>query len=150
VNDLLDEIAQKHGADEAALSGLDLDLDLSPDLPETYADGEVLRQAIENLVHNAVQALPSRDGRVLLSSRVVGENITISVSDTGPGIPDSIRGKIFDLYFTTKEGGTGVGLALVRQAIEMHGGDLNVDSEPGRGTCMTLRLPVHAPHPAMS
>jgi len=127
---------------EAGLSGLDLDLDLFAELPETYADREVMRQAVENLVKNALQALPSRDGRVILQSRAVDSEIRVSVADTGPGIPPEHIEKVFDLYFTTKEGGTGVGLPLVRQALEMHAGDVEVDSDQEKGTVVTLRLPI--------
>ena len=146
VNDLLEEVVQKMAAD-AVLSGLELELDLCSDMPETQADREVMRQAILNLVKNAIQAYPSRDGRVRLTSRTGGGEITISVTDTGPGIPEEIREKVCNLYFTTKEGGTGVGLALVRQAIEMHGGGLQIDSRVGDGTSMTLRLPIRSPQP---
>ncbi len=146
VNDLLEEIVQNMAA-EAVLSGVELELDLCSGMPETHADREVMRQAVLNLVKNAIQAYPSRDRRVRLASRTDGGEITISVSDTGPGIPDGIRDKVCNLYFTTKEGGTGVGLALVRQAIEMHGGGLQIESREGEGTRMTLRLPIRSPLP---
>ncbi len=143
LNDLIEEVHQSMET-EANLSGLDLDLDLCAGLPETQADREVLRQAIQNLVKNAVQALPSRDGRIMLATRRTDSEILISVADTGPGIPLENQGRVFDLYFTTKEGGTGVGLALVRQALEMHGGEVGLVSAQGEGTVVTLRLPIRA------
>jgi signal transduction histidine kinase len=143
LNDLLLEVHRAMEA-EANLAGLELELDSEQGLPETHADREVLRQALQNVVRNAIQALPSRDGRILLRSRAVGGEILISVHDTGPGIPAEIREKVSDLYFTTKEGGTGVGLAIVRQAVEMHGGELDIDSGPGEGAAVTLRLPLRA------
>ncbi len=141
LNELIEEVHRSMEA-EANLSGLDLELDLCAGLPETQADREVLRQALQNLVKNAVQALPSRNGRITLATRKTDSEILISVSDTGPGIHPEIQERVFDLYFTTKEGGTGVGLALVRQALEMHGGEVKLLSTPGEGTVVTLELPI--------
>ncbi|MBD3161949.1 MAG: PAS domain-containing protein [Candidatus Eisenbacteria bacterium] len=141
INDLLAEIGKTREG-EANLSGLDLDLALDPDLPEVQADPEVLRRAVDNLLKNAVQALPSRTGRVTISSARVDAEIRITVSDTGPGIPPEDLPRVYDLYFTTKPSGTGVGLALVRQAIELHQGEMGIDSTVGEGTAVTLRLPL--------
>jgi signal transduction histidine kinase/HAMP domain-containing protein len=143
VNDLLLEIHQSMES-TVNLAGLELDLDLHEDLPATLGDAEVLRQAVQNLIANATQALPSRDGRIVMASRSTNREIRISVADTGPGIPEEILAKVCDLYFTTKDDGTGVGLALVRQAVEMHGGDMGIDSTVGSGTVVTVRLPLRA------
>lgn len=121
---------------------MEIDLDLGDDLPETYADGQVLLQALENLVKNAIDALPSREGRVIIRSRHEHDFIYLSVEDTGPGVPAEIRDKIFKLYFTTKGAGTGVGLALIRQAAEIHGGEILMETETGMGTTFTLKLPL--------
>jgi signal transduction histidine kinase len=141
INDLLEE-THRAMEGEANLSGLDLDLQLDADVPHATCDREVLRQAIENLVKNAIQALPSREGRIVLESRVMNGEILISVADTGPGIPPDHIERATDLYFTTKESGTGVGLALVRQAIELHGGEIELDSKVGEGTVVTLKIPT--------
>jgi signal transduction histidine kinase len=143
INELLRDT---HGAmeGEANLSGLELELDLEPEVLEMVCDREVLRQAIENLLRNAIQALPSRDGKVVLSSQALNGEVGISVKDTGPGIPPEHLQQVTDLYFTTKETGTGVGLSLVRQAIELHGGELKLDSALGEGTVVTLRLPLRS------
>lgn len=127
---------------EANLATLDLELALEAHLPVLVGDREVLRSALQNLVSNAIQALPSRTGRVILHGRHEADTLIFAVEDTGPGIPPENREKVFDLYFTTKEGGTGVGLALVRQAAEMHQGEVTLDSEPGRGTTVAIRLPL--------
>lgn len=127
---------------QANLAGLELDLDLDEALPETLCDQEVLRQAVQNLTANALQALPSSSHHVVLSSRLVDSAIRISVADRGPGIRKEDLDKVSDLYFTTKPGGSGVGLALVRQAVEMHGGELIIDSVFGSGATMTLSIPV--------
>jgi signal transduction histidine kinase len=143
INDLLDEIHQTMEL-TVNLAGLELELDLDEHLPSTLGDAEVLRQAVQNLITNAAQALPSRDGRIVLTSGGADREVWIAVADTGPGIPREILAKVCDLYFTTKEGGSGVGLALVRQAVEMHGGEMEIDSTPGKGTVVTLRLPRRA------
>jgi signal transduction histidine kinase len=142
-NTLLEEVRDTLET-EANLNGLELDLDLNPSVQETYGDAQVLRQAIQNLVKNAIQATPSREGRVALRSVPRNGSISIEVEDTGPGIPKELLRKVFNFYFTTKEGGTGVGLALVRQAVEIHGGEVDIDSTVGRGTKVTLQFPIRS------
>jgi len=142
-DDLLREIRQAQEG-EANLAGLDLELAFENSLPEIAGDPEVLRQALQNLVRNALQAQPSRDGKVLLGGSATEEEVRLSVEDSGPGIPEEDLERVFDLYYTTREGGSGVGLALVRQAVEMHNGTVELKSEPGRGTRVLLRLPVRA------
>jgi signal transduction histidine kinase len=141
LDELMEEVHHSQEA-EANLAGLDLDLDLTADLPPITGDRQVLRQALQNLVQNAVQALPSADGRVTLRGKNGQDEIQLSVEDSGPGITPENLEKVFDLYFTTKEGGTGVGLALVRQAVEMHGGSVTLESKVGQGTRVCLRLPA--------
>jgi signal transduction histidine kinase len=106
------------------------------------ADSDQLRQALENLVRNAIDATPP-EGDIALSAQRRGRIIAIEVRDTGSGIPADILPHIFDLYFTTKRDGTGVGLALVQQIAMAHGGVVSVDSEPGRGTRISLEIPQH-------
>lgn len=143
MNEILREVHESMEA-EANLAGLDLELAIDENLPVTLGDREVLRQAVQNLVKNAIQALPSRDGMVRITSGVRNREVGVAVADSGPGIPAEIASRVFDLYFTTKEGGTGVGLSLVRQAVEMHGGEVEIESAPERGTCVTIRLPLRA------
>lgn len=109
-----------------------------------FGDRESLERAVENVVSNAIEALPSRTGRVECTWRRCSEGVEINITDTGPGIePDRLE-EVFDLYFTTKEHGTGVGLALVRQAVDLHHGDVTIESEVGVGTTVTLILPAAA------
>ena len=104
-------------------------------------DPAQLRQALDNLVRNAVEATPE-GGRVSLAARRESGGYAVEVRDTGRGIePDHVP-RIFDLYFTTKAEGTGVGLAVTQQIVAAHGGTIEVDSRPGAGTTMTLRLPA--------
>jgi two-component system, NtrC family, sensor histidine kinase HydH len=114
-------------------------------------DPAQLRQALDNLLRNAVEATPE-GGRVSLAARREGGGYAIEVRDTGRGIePDHLprifdlyftTKAIFDLYFTTKADGTGVGLAVTQQIVTAHGGTIDVDTRPGAGTTMTVRLPA--------
>ncbi len=99
-----------------------------------------LRQALDNLVRNAIEATPE-GGQVTVTAAGSSKGHTIEVRDTGVGIAAEDLPKVFDLYFTTKPHGTGVGLAVTQQIVSAHGGTIEVDSAPGRGTQMTIRLP---------
>ena len=104
------------------------------------ADPDQLQQALLNLLTNAVEA--TTDGRVEIEARLTESgDVQIEVADTGTGIPPENIERIFDLYFTTKPQGTGLGLGLVHRIITEHGGRLDVQSKPGHGTRITLQLP---------
>ena len=105
-------------------------------------DERLIKQAILNLMINAVQAMPSGGGELMLSARREGADAIIDVIDTGPGIPPESLSRIFEAYYSTKSGGTGLGLALARRVLLEHGGSLGVKSEVGRGTIFTLTLPI--------
>ena len=100
-----------------------------------------LRQALDNLVRNAIEATPE-GGQVTVVAASGSKGHTIEVRDTGVGIATEDLPKVFDLYFTTKPHGTGVGLAVTQQIVSAHGGTIEVDSAEGRGTRMTIRLPL--------
>jgi len=140
VADLLAEVA----ASAAPLAGTRaVRLDRLPGAPLTLsADVEQLREALDNLVRNAIEATPA-GGTITLSTERRGRNVVIEVRDTGAGIPADVLPRIFDLYFTTKREGTGVGLALVQQIANAHGGSVSAESEPGQGTRIVLELPQH-------
>jgi signal transduction histidine kinase len=104
-------------------------------------DPSQLRQALDNLVRNAVEATP-QGGRVSLAARREGGGHVVEVRDTGRGVEPDHLPRIFDLYFTTKADGTGVGLAVTQQIVAAHGGTIEVDSRPGGGTAMIVRLPA--------
>jgi signal transduction histidine kinase len=105
------------------------------------ADPTMLRQALMNLAVNAVQAMPH--GGSLRFVCEVGSNgrVLIRVRDTGQGIPADQLARIFDLYFTTKRGGSGIGLSMVFRTVQLHNGDIDVESTPGAGTTFTISLP---------
>lgn len=107
---------------------------------EATLDPDRLREALENLLRNAIEATPE-GGRVALTTKGDAGAVEVEVADTGPGIPAELLPRIFDLYFTTKPEGTGVGLAVTQQIVTAHDGTLEVDSRPGAGTRMIVRLP---------
>jgi PAS domain S-box-containing protein len=113
------------------------------DVPEVYVDRGLLKQAVLNLVLNAAEAMPSGGQlRVVLSRR--GEMAEISVGDTGKGIPPENRQKIFQLFFTTRPGGSGIGLASTFRIVQLHNGSIDFTSEVGRGTTFRIELPLAA------
>lgn len=103
-------------------------------------DADQLRQAVDNLLRNALEATPA-GGHVEVSAASSRDGHRIDVRDSGPGIAPDVRPRIFDLYFTTKRDGTGVGLAVTQQIVTAHGGRLEVDSRPGDGATFTIVLP---------
>jgi PAS domain S-box-containing protein len=114
---------------------------LAPDLPEAFADPRQIEQAVENLGLNAIQAMPD-GGRLMLATHQANDHVTITIRDTGPGIPEELRERVFEPFFSTKVSGTGLGLPLVREIALAHGGDICLQSAPGEGACFTLTLPL--------
>lgn len=140
INILLTEVARL-AAPEAAQSGAEIALDLAPDLPPATGDAELLQQAFTNLVTNAIQAMP-QGGTVTLATRELRGAVEVRVKDEGIGIPPEDLDKIFRLYYTTKANGSGIGLSLVYRIVQMHDGQIDVDSTVGRGTTVTVALPL--------
>jgi len=113
------------------------------DVPEVYVDRALLQQAVLNLVLNAVDAMPEGGQlRVVLSRR--GDMAEITVGDTGKGISPENRQKIFQLFFTTRPGGSGIGLASTFRIVQLHNGSIDFTSEVGRGTTFRIELPLAA------
>jgi signal transduction histidine kinase/CheY-like chemotaxis protein len=113
----------------------------APSLPQVQADRERMEQALTNLVLNAVEAMPDA-GTLSIHLRTRGHWLTMTISDTGPGIPPEAQRRIFEPFFTTKTRGTGLGLAIARRVIEEHGGAIDVSSEPDKGTTFAIQLPL--------
>jgi signal transduction histidine kinase len=103
-------------------------------------DSEKLRQVVINLLVNALDAMPEA-GALSVKVGSSPSSVTIEIGDTGPGIDPSIMPEIFDPFFTTKEAGTGLGLSIVRKIVDQHGGKIEFDSLPGRGTRVRVDLP---------
>jgi signal transduction histidine kinase/HAMP domain-containing protein len=111
------------------------------DLPDVYGDPGMLQTAFLNLALNAVQAMPEGGSLRIRAAPARDRKVMVTFEDTGVGIAPEHLGKIFDLYFTTKEHGTGIGLALVYRTIALHDGTIDVESSPGR-TAFIVRLPM--------
>ena len=121
--------------EDAAQRGVRLTLDTPAGAFPIQADHDQLKQALVNVILNGIQAAPQDSGAVTVELAARGASYLLRVSDNGAGIHPDTREKIFDLYFTTKESGTGMGLFLVQRIIENgHGGHVRVDSAPGRTT----------------
>ena len=120
--------------------GIRFAVEVPPGLPAIEGDEELLRQALLNLIQNGCQAMP-RAGVVTVGARVEATTLCLEVGDEGVGIPPEEVERIFTLYYTTKPDGTGIGLSVVYRIVQMHGGSIDVRSELGRGTTMTVRLP---------
>ncbi|MBM4353438.1 MAG: HAMP domain-containing histidine kinase [Deltaproteobacteria bacterium] len=108
-----------------------------------HADSNLLRHAVANLLKNAMEATAGMpgEGRVLLKAFREGQRVRILVKDNGPGIPPEQLGSVFDPFFSTKESGTGLGLTLVQQVVQEHGGTVVCSSEAGEGTVFRISLP---------
>jgi two-component system NtrC family sensor kinase len=135
---------------QLALKGVALDRAFE-DLPPVRADFGQLRQCFVNLALNACDATPA-GGRLAVSARPAGDGRAVEVdfTDTGAGIAPEHLARVFDPFFTTKEKGTGLGLSVVYGIVQRHGGEVTVDSDPGRGTRVRLRLPVAGPDAAVA
>lgn len=127
---------------EAGKTGVKVVVDAPDDVPAIKGDKTLLAQAFLNLAINACHAMPS-GGRLRLSARRHdATHVQLAVEDTGTGIAPEHLEKIFNLYFTTKPEGTGIGLALVYRTIHLHDGDIDVQSVPGAGTTFSVTLPA--------
>ncbi len=138
--DLISDIATTV-APEAERNNVAIKTDCESGAPEINADPGMLRQALLNLAINGCQAM-AQGGTLKLSCRATSRNrAEIAVEDTGIGIPPEHLSRIFDLYFTTKEKGSGIGLSMVYRIVQLHDGDVEVESTPGHGTRFRLLFP---------
>jgi signal transduction histidine kinase len=110
-------------------------------LPPALYDESQIRQALLNLLRNAREAMGD-GGTIDLGVRAEGMSVVISVDDRGGGIPDDIRARVFDPFFSTKGEGTGLGLAITRQIVEAHGGTVTCEAREGGGTSFKIALPI--------
>lgn len=130
---------------QAIFQNIEVEKDIEQDMPHMIGDMVQLQQVITNLIINAADAM---DGRGQLGIKVAfdkkREYFIIKISDTGPGIPENLRDQIFDIFFTTKPvgKGTGLGLSITKNIIQLHGGDVWVDSSEGVGTTFVIELPL--------
>ena len=124
---------------EAGKIRMIVQLDAEP--ADVRIDRDMFKQALLNVVVNAIQSMKD-GGELRLECSTAGDTAEIRIADTGPGIPPELRDKIFRLYFTTKQGGSGIGLAMTFRIVQLHDGTIDFSSEPGKGTTFVIRLPI--------
>ncbi|MBM4125358.1 MAG: PAS domain S-box protein, partial [Nitrospira sp.] len=124
--------------------GIQVETSWAPSAPPVHADPDQMSQVLLNLIINAVHAMPE-GGALRIGTNWSGDQIQLTVADTGHGIPTEHLSKVFDPFFTTKDvgKGTGLGLTVVHGIVQEHGGSITVESEPARGTTFTISLPVY-------
>ncbi|PLY03695.1 MAG: histidine kinase, partial [Desulfuromonas sp.] len=143
VNILLQEILAQV-THQVSLEQIELTTELAEPLPPIIGDAERLRQVFTNMVVNAVQAMEGV-GSLTVSSKVMDRWVDVAIRDTGPGVPDEIREKIFNPFFTTKKQGTGLGLSVSYGIVRALGGNIEVESDGQSGSIFHVRLPTNSP-----
>jgi PAS domain S-box-containing protein len=126
-------------ADRCKTSIIDTRVECATDLPPVDGDPDRIKQALANLINNSCEAMPN-GGTLIIKGYMCGNQVCLDVIDTGVGIPEGL--KIFDLFTSTKPGGTGLGLVIVQQVMLAHGGTVTFSSEPGKGTTFRLAFPA--------
>ncbi len=130
----------------AAQQGIQITLAAEPEEILLEGDRDLLKQAILNVVVNAVEAMKD-GGCIRVRARLEGDDCSVEVADEGPGIPEEIRDRIFQLYFSTKGKGSGIGLAVAFRVVQLHNGTIEFTTEVGRGTTFRLRFPARRQAP---
>src|SRR5262245_48705314 len=138
--ELIDEMVDFFGP-QARAANIEIKTFVPTDLPSVALDSQLFKQALLNLMLNAEQAM-EKGGQLTFQARPEQNRIRLDVIDTGIGMTSDDLDKIFKPFYTTRPGGTGLGLPTTRRIIERHGGRIEVQSEPGRGTQFTIWLPV--------
>ncbi|MBK1832749.1 two-component system sensor histidine kinase NtrB [Roseibacillus ishigakijimensis] len=126
---------------ELAAREIRIQLELHADLPQLPLDPDQIRQALFNLIKNAYQAVPASGGDISIATTQNEHEVLVRIEDSGDGISPEVLGSLFEPYSTTKSGGTGLGLLIVRRILREHGGEIEIQSEEGQGTAVTLHFP---------
>ena len=122
---------------------LTLELESGDSLPAVAVDTRLIKRALVNIVENAIQSMEESGGSIKVKlSRLEPGSVAIAVTDSGPGMDRETLDKLFEPYFSTKNTGTGLGMAIARRTIADHGGRIMAESEPGTGTTITIILPT--------
>jgi len=140
INEILDDLIDFYEP-QASGKGIQIRSSFSKTPAFCRIDKDLIKQAVLNLFINASQAM-GQAGELMIRTNVQSDEVLIEIIDTGPGIPPEEQEKIFDPYYTTRSGGTGLGLPMCRRIIEEHNGHLELHSEPGKGTRFVIELPV--------
>jgi two-component system sensor histidine kinase HydH len=126
---------------QAMGQGIVIRTQYDPDLPPVPLDVDLFKQALWNLIRNAHHAMPD-GGDLILQTRLEGDTAVLDLTDTGEGMTEDVAARVFDAFYSTKPGGSGLGLPTTRKVVEAHGGSIALQSEPGQGSRFTLRLPL--------
>ncbi len=140
LNAIVDELKDFYEP-HASTKGIVIRTRFAHDLALTQLDRDLFKQAVLNLILNAEHAMSS-GGELILTTRREGPWVLLEVVDTGVGMADEVRARIFDAFFSTRSGGSGLGLPTTRKIIEAHGGSIDVQSELGKGSQFSVRLPA--------
>jgi two-component system, NtrC family, sensor histidine kinase HydH len=132
-------------APTARQANIDIKVYLPADLPPVALDRDLFKQALLNLLLNAEQAMP-KGGELTIQAMKENDHVTLSLIDTGKGMTPEVLAKVFKPFFSTKPGGSGLGLPTTKKIIAAHGGTIDAQSEVGRGTKFTIRLPASQRH----
>ena len=141
INDIVNEVVDPYRA--AHPDGVEIETRLATDLPSVVVDRTLLARAIVNVVENALHAMPS-GGHLTLATHAMDHVVGIDVADTGVGMDDDARARLFEPYFSTRAAGTGLGLTIAKRNVELNNGTIEVESAPGAGTTVRLRFPAAA------
>ncbi len=141
LRDVVDELVDFF-APQAESSGVVMRASLPDEPVICRVDAKLLKQALLNVMINAVEAM-TEGGELIIRLDTRRGLAEIDMTDTGPGMSEEVRGRIFEVYYSTKESGSGLGLPTTRRIVEEHGGSVRVDSEPGKGTCFAIELLLH-------
>jgi nitrogen fixation/metabolism regulation signal transduction histidine kinase len=148
INDVVRSVLQVFHAQLQEKSHIAVQTDLADALPEISADPDLLHRALQNLVLNAIDAMPE-GGQLTIRTSDLGDPVELSVSDTGSGLTSEECGRLFTPYYTTKQHGTGLALAIVQSVVSDHGGKISVESVQEKGTTFRIELPCE-PRPWQS
>ena len=142
INDVVTEVVEPYRA--AAPPGVTIETVLAPALPVVALDRTLLARALVNVIENALHAMPS-GGRLTLTTGAEDHALRVAVADSGVGMDDDARARLFEPYFSTRAAGTGLGLTIAKRNVELNNGTIEVESAPGAGTTVWLRFPIAGP-----
>ena len=126
---------------------IQVEQDLTHGLPDCHAEPHLIEEVVLNLMTNAARAMDAWPWKkhIVVGTHLEGETLTITVSDSGPGVPREVRDRIFEPFFTTKSNSTGIGLSLCHRIVTDHGGSIRVEEPPGGGARFVVVIPAVIP-----
>lgn len=141
VNDVVNDVFT-FVSHELQQHGITIERNLEEFLPKLRIDENLLKQALLNIIKNAMNAMEGNGGVLVVSTKLIGDHVALAIRDTGIGMDETTMTKIFEPYFTTKPSGSGLGLTMVFKVVKEHLGEISVSSKEGEGTNFTITLPV--------